>query len=781
MPGFATRLATPLAIALGVFSAATAGAQTDRLPDICFSFDQGTEGWSASAEDGAAATLEATRVGSGRTVLHINAKFPGLIDVKYTPWRDWQGYDVLSFDLQFGRGASKQTEPVVYLKDNDYWWYQAIPFKDPKTHKPTRDIPIGKWDPKPIRLDLRPGSPWWVPVGHKKPWGDALFKPKEFGVRFVCKEAWEGSIYLDNILLRDEEPDPPAPKGKIKVQLSAREVPEFEMLKGTFDLGKHYRNPYDPNVVDAMAHFKAPDGSTSDVSCFYYQPFDRSQDEQGHEILTPSGAPCWKVRFMPQQVGQYSFFITVKDDEVRESAPETFRATPARDPRGLVRIQKNIDPSNRYGPVYFEFDDDQFYYPIGLNVRDGNVIGDPKGQRGTYDMDHYFAKMHEAGLNFVRTWMCAWWTGLEWSESYHPAVYQGLGRYSMANAWRLDYTMDLAKKMGLYVELTLNNHGQLRRDKFDFEWEYNPFSAANGGWLTTPWQFWTDERAKELTRRRYRYIVARWGAFSNLMTWDMWNEVDLVEGYTFSPRDPVVAWHKEFADYLAGIDSYHHMITTHYCLYWLGGREMFGLPEMQYIQADSYWSDTIPQDMNKVYQSRYGIRKPFVIIEFSRNRSIAEQELRSGLWTSVCLPLSGTAVYWLWDEVDKLNLWHHFVAVEKFMAGEDDRSKAWKRTLCQVQPADYLAQAMRTDTDARIYVYNWEKLGVEPPESVNPVEGHTLVLRGLTPGAYEVEFWDTLSGTVSSKTSIVTDERGTLTSPIPPLRADVAIKIRKAQ
>ncbi|MFQ6097555.1 MAG: hypothetical protein ACE5O2_07480, partial [Armatimonadota bacterium] len=251
--------------------------------------------------------------------------------------------------------------------------------------------------------------------------------------------------------------------------------------------------------------------------------------------------------------------------------------------------------------------------------------------------------------------------------------------------------------------------------------------------------------------------------------------------YTFSSRDPVVQWHREFARYLDALDPYDHLITTHYCLYWAGGRELFGLPEMQYIQADAYWSDTIPQDMNKVYQSRFGIRKPFLIIEFSRNSGRAEQELRGGLWTSVCLPLAGAAVYWMWDEVDKKDLWHHFVALRKFMEGEDDRGKAWHRTFARVTPTDYLAQAMRTRTQARIYVYNWGKLAVSPPESVNPVEGHSLAFGGLTPGIYQVEFWDTLTGEVASTTSTTADERGRLTIALPPLRADLAIKVKKAQ
>ena len=37
----------------------------------------------------------------------------------------------------------------------------------------------------------------------------------------------------------------------------------------------------------------------------------------------------------------------------------------------------------------------------------------------------------------------------------------------------------------MLLELTLNSHGQFRRDKFDAEWEYHPYSARNGGFIAT--------------------------------------------------------------------------------------------------------------------------------------------------------------------------------------------------------------------------------------------------------------------------------------------------------
>jgi hypothetical protein len=524
-----------------------------------------------------------------------------------------------------------------------------------------------------------------------------------------------------------------------------------------------------------MAHFTAPDESTIDLPGFYYQGYRRTQDENGHERLIPVGKPVWKVRFSPHQVGQYEFFVTVKGAEsaTRKSPMYRFEAVAPKNPRGPVRISQTDSR-------YFEFTNGEFYYPVGLNVRDGNVKKEEGGQRGTYDMDYYFGKMADAGMDFVRTWMCSWWLALEWGQNYDASKYHGLSHYSMANAWRCDYTFDLAEKLGLYVELTLNNHGQLRQDKFDYEWDYNPFWTANGGHLSTPRQFWTDERARGLTRQRYRYIVARWGYSTNLMTWDMWNEVDLVEGYNKQANDPVVLWHREFADYLRELDPFDHIVTSHYCLGHLfktGGKELFIGADLDYMQADSYWSKTLPEDMNKMWSAGEGTSKPFLLLEFGRRPERTPYELRAGIWSSLCMPLSGIAMYWMWDQVDIHNMWGYYRAALKFMEGEDERGKTWQRTIAVVRPAPYQAQAMRSDTGARIYVFDLQKLAADP-KALEKTEGVSVLTMVSAPGEYAVEFWDTVDGGLMDTQTVASSESGILTIPLPPIAADMALKVR---
>ena len=49
------------------------------------------------------------------------------------------------------------------------------------------------------------------------------------------------------------------------------------------------------------------------------------------------------------------------------------------------------------------------------------------------------------------------------------------------------------------------------------DWDAHPWNLANGGWLKTPLDFFTDEQARAITRDKFRYIAARWGYSSSIM------------------------------------------------------------------------------------------------------------------------------------------------------------------------------------------------------------------------------------------------------------------------
>lgn len=718
---------------------------------IHFGFDSGVEDWKPSPlDEGSRVTIRQVEGRGG--VLVIGGQTPPSLGACYRPWRDWRGYEWLSFDLWVPEDAPDDLSVYVYIKDKQYWWYQTPVLHDASTGMRRFAKWRGRW--LPIRLDISRHSTIWQPGGHGKAWTGALFYPRELGVRAFSSHKWDGSIAIDDVRLAGNAPPlgrrNPQAKGPIKrglqVYASGDKVPVYGKVELTFYLDREWENPFDPDVVDVQGHFLAPSGRKIAVPGFYYQDYVRVKDAQGNEKLRPVGGPCWKVRFSPTEQGQWRYYVSVLDalGELR-SEEGRFVAGPPQDPRGLVRISSR-------DPRFFEFDNGEFFYPLGINMRDG---GDQAAaQRGLYDFEEYFPIFAEHNIRFVRTWMAAWWAGIEWSERY-DSRYDGVGRYCMYNAWRLDKALELAHKYGLFLQLTFNSHGQVRRDKFDAEWKYNPYSVKNGGFVASPAMFFTDPEVKRLFRQRYRYIVARWGYSQKIMAWELWNEVDLVEGY--NPQQ-VAKWHQEMARYLRSIDPWAHLITTHVCLYWVFGRQVFAVPEIEYVQADHYWKRKNHQGLDTCYNIRRIHRKPFLVIEYGPQTvelgrvtpADWRREFRVGMWASNLLPSAMPGVFWYHKQWRQYELWRYQRGLEAFNAGEDRRGAGWEKARWQTnEPKRVAGEVMVGKPGARFYVYNWDNMAYAEPADVPQdrwLRGVELTIFGLADGDYTVQFWDPLEG-----------------------------------
>ena len=792
-------LSRSIAIAICLACATAALA----LAPLRWDFEAGEsahEDWVASALDAGTRGVQASsaRASSGARSLAITGSLPQSFGVTYLPWDDWTGYTQLSFDLYIPAGVPKEFDLWVYLKDKQYYWYQTAPFRSPTTGKPLPGPKPGKWTT--IKLDISPTSTIWKPGGHRRAWERALYYPREFGLRVFSRRKWSGTVWLDNVQLTGEKlplgryaaGQPRPVPYKLAVTPSAASVPQFRKLELGFSLKRDYDNPYDPRVVDVQGHFTGPDGQTIHVPGFIYQAYERTQTPEGYEKLIPVGHTSWKVRFAPRLQGKYTYTVTVRDalGETR-SDPGSFVATAPVDPRGYVRISKQ-------DPRCFEYDNGEYLFPTGINMRDGGDQAEQ--QKGSYDFDAYFKLFREHGLNFVRTWMCAWWGGIEWSDKYHSR-FDGVGRYAQYNAWRLDYAFDLAEKTGLLLELTLNSHGQMRRDKFDAEWEYNPYSVRNGGFVASPAMFFTSPRAKEMVKQRYRYIVARWGYSQNLMSWDMVNEVDLTEGYQ---RDKVAAWHQEMAAYLKSIDPWKHLVATHICLYGYG-QELFALPEIEYVQADAYWKRR-DIGMYEGWRSRQQFDKPFLFIEYGpQTVSLPisyerwQLDFRLGMWVSNMIPGAAPGQFWYHDAWREHRLWEYQQGLIAFNAGEDRRGQnyqtlratieapgipEWRPTPEERQRGEkgpiINARAMGNGTRGMFYLYQFDNMSVPKPETIpdaRRVHDATVTLYGFNPGRYRVEYWDTIAGKVVGTQEVAADGNGLVLKP-PTFAEDLAGKVR---
>ncbi|MGQ9515549.1 MAG: cellulase family glycosylhydrolase [Thermoproteota archaeon] len=456
------------------------------------------------------------------------------------------------------------------------------------------------------------------------------------------------------LYIQPPKEEKPSMKPLLEIKrISAKEIPLHELIEIDLNVTANFQNPFDPNEIEVLAVIKTKSGEEIELPAFYYQDYKRELID-GKETLTPNGEPYWKVRFTPMELGEHVVYIKLRaDGEIVTSGNFTFDVCPSNE-LGFARISKTDGR-------YIEFSGNRPLFLIGHNVC-------WYGSRGTYDFDEWFSSMKLNGENMARIWMAPWSFGIEWKK---------LGYYELSEAWRLDYMLKKAEENGIYVILCLMNHGQLQSGGLTGQWSDNPYNKNNGGPLANPEDFWLDEVARDLFKRRLKYVVARWGYSTKILAWEFWNEVELTDNFNF---DTVADWHKEMAEYLRKIDPYRHLLTT-------SSDPRFGaLDAINFVTIHKYGPENFKDiagsvsEIIKNNEERY--EKPVLITEFGADwrwfgdpyfyKDKDGVEIHNGIWSSILSGSPSSALSWWWDSyIHPYDLYYHFKALSEFLKGID--------------------------------------------------------------------------------------------------------------
>ena len=102
-------------------------------------------------------------------------------------------------------------------------------------------------------------------------------------------------------------------------------------------------NPYDPNEINITARFVSPSGVEWNVVGFYDDYLGRDE---------------WKVRFSPNEVGQWSYLVSNNSIGKRSTTEvQTFDAV-ASEHHGWIQVSEE-------NPHYFSHDDGTAFYGVG--------------------------------------------------------------------------------------------------------------------------------------------------------------------------------------------------------------------------------------------------------------------------------------------------------------------------------------------------------------------------------------------------------------------------------
>lgn len=747
-----------------------------------FDFETGAGQWEVIDYTGSSRPPELQQIkdtaGNPTTAAKLDAVFPGETGICLPKPMNWTGYERLSVDVFLPQEAPNDCQLIAYVRDADLNWYQAIRLSP---------LPPGMWST--VTFDASDTSERWAFKGHFRPWdGYVKQEIQELGLKLISKKTYKGTAFLDNVrLTRISKPTTePIPPELINFRTNVASPGRYEKFEITFNVTKTYNNPFDPREVDIQCTFISPSGQVTVVPAFYYQGYIRSV-ERRTERLIPVGRSEWKVRFTPTEVGTYRYFIDLRDGTHVRTAPRSFEVLPS-NKRGFVRISKS-------DPRYFEFDNKEFFYPIGHNicasfdVRNAEQLGiNLLFEEGTSAYDRYLNGMARGGETLGRVWMTCWAFAIEWSP-IHSLHYRGLGRYSMQNAWRIDYLLDLAERNGIYLMFTFDNHGHWNTS-VESNWAQSPYNVANGGILQTPVELFYNPEATRLYKQRIRYIMSRWGYSTAVFSWEIFNEIDLAREYYHRNGGKnikrILEWEKDIAHYIRQIDQGKHIITSNR-YNWEKAFYLWQQPEIEYTSAHLFGATPISL-FEGAYRIMSNFDKIFLITEcasdiWGGSPEETEKFMHAAIWTSHMMPFAAPAMPWWWTFIDERDLYFHFKALANFAQGEDRRGKNLRvgEAIITRQDGGEIGglgvRCLQNDKLAYCWIFDHslmdEELKPRPPDP-----SLILVVTGLTNGDYRVEFWDTYKG-VPIGTAAAKSTGGMLKCPLPPFRLDIACKIKK--
>jgi hypothetical protein len=532
----------------------------------------------------------------------------------------------------------------------------------------------------------------------------------------------------------------------------------YEKIEFALDTGRAPDNPFDPGKVALDALITLPSSKKVKVPGFWFQDYSRSiQNPEAVgvnriEMLAAEGKPGWRVRFSSGETGVHRVIFELKDEKgLSRSKEQSFTVQPGDRP-GVLRVSKR-------NPQFFEDETGHAFFPIGQN------LCMYQNREGTYYFDRLFVKLAGSGANYARLWQEYYVTGDFPGKGYPGAggfagfpletEVTGLGRYDLESAWRLDYVSEIAERLNIRWQLSFEMTTWWERNLP--KWKRNIYNVANGGPCEKPADYFTNATAREYVKRRLRYNVARWGWTTNLLAWELWNEVDNLDGFT---SEACASWHHEMGGYLKQIDPWKHLVTTSW-----RDRKTFALPEIDIVQGHSYWDlpvDAAEYAMLDTDHLMRGFGKPFFFGEQGTDSDFgADPEgkiFHDCIWSTSLSGAAGTGMYWWWHNyIDPYDLYRQYAPLSRFVKDVDWPASKWqpvKLALPNV-PVTLRTYGMIAGDRALIWIHDpLASTFVKGNQVKGPrQEAARLNVVGLDDGKYTVEWWDTSSGEVIRKDS----------------------------
>jgi len=343
------------------------------------------------------------------------------------------------------------------------------------------------------------------------------------------------------------------------------------------------------------------------------------------------------------------------------------------------------------------------------------------------------------------------------------------GSYNQLDCFLLDELVEAARKNGIYLMLCL-----LTRDLYMKQLSDDKSAEYDG--------------AIRDAKKLMRYAVARWGYSTHVAAWEYFNEMN--------PGLPTGRFYTEIGEYLEKTDIYHHLRTTST---WHPSAKDCRLRSLDVGQLHHYmrpetkeeFKDEVAVIFDKArFLRTHAPNKPVLMGEFGlatpkwglsehMKQDTEGVHFHNSLWASAFTGVSGTAMFWWWDQLDRQNAYRHYHPLAEFF--KDVSLIGLYPSLTASSNNQFRWLGYKGKDCVYLWIVNsqatwWNQVINKKRPAL--IEEATIPIQELQPGDYLLEWWDTYRG------EIIRTERASFVKspaqiPVPSFNRDIACKIRK--
>jgi hypothetical protein len=601
---------------------------------------------------------------------------------------------------------------------------------------------------------------------------------------------------------------------------ASTQVGQYQKFEATFQISKafpadsiqpyYFYDPSDPQGVNGISidvHFRGPSGRELVVPAFYYQDYVRT-NSGSKEVMTPTNNFAWKVRFAPDEIGGYAYYVTIQDRNGTNRYPATgdlqFQSVQSSS-KGFIRVSPRDSR-------FLEFSNGQSFVPISSGRQWWT------GAQRSYEYEQVFADFGKNGINLTRVWdqndgyaltVEGHFDQYNYPDDFNPQD-RGIDINSIPKGTQMnqrgnydeDKIIEAAERNGVYIQLTSHS---------------DPYWIWSSAVTNNPPSAQDDPQRIAYWKRNFRYRVARWGYSTSILAWEHWNELGHVAVGSDTYR-----FYQAYSQYQQQVDPYHHLRTTSQGsqswspAFW--SSSLFDIANYHdYMMISRYPAELTYDAANFVYRyaqclrtvdgkqcglgvgdgsSWQGPQKPYIWGELDTGTTQWNQAnpqpkaTHDARWAGLFSPIGMAPIDWYWQQQSASFIATKYAEAKiasNFFQGIDYAGKNFtylstgdvRLTSDTVTASNgnlrVLAMRARNGAEAYAWVQNkgnarWDSTAVPAALSA------TFTIPGMAAGNYKVEFWDTYTGQVTAG-PVVAASNGSVTVSVSGLSKDIAVKI----